>query len=453
MKIDPIATLIISISLALAISSFWNDSLIVDEIPHIGSGYAYVKKFDYRLNPEHPPLAKALASLPLLFLDLSEDAFRTKFWLQDVNGQWDFGRFLIFQSDNPNLITRAVKFPILIFFILSAILIYKWTKNLYGGFAALTALILFSFSPTVLAHSRFVTTDIPALFGALFAAYFFLQYLFSPTKKNLWLSGLTFGIAMLTKFSAFLLVPYFLILSLIFGFIKKSEKTSKFYFLISTFLIFIIGFTLIVWPVYCAFTFNYPAERQLSDTQFHLSSFGNKTLAGIVEWMADKPVIRALGQYGLGLLMVSQRSAGGNTAYFLGEVSNQGSRYYFPVVYALKEPLAWLILIVISLVYLVWQVKKSNIKNKISKFTKEHFVEFAMLLWLAIYWVTSIKSNLNIGVRHLLPTYPFVIILVSGQITKLIKNPKIKIQNDNLKLKNKSAYWRIPKFYILIFTL
>ena len=98
MKTGLIATLIISISLILAISSFWNDSLIVDEIPHIGSGYAYVKKFDYRLNPEHPPLAKALAGLPLLFSDLKQDAFRTKYWLQDVNGQWDFGRFLIFQS-------------------------------------------------------------------------------------------------------------------------------------------------------------------------------------------------------------------------------------------------------------------------------------------------------------------------------------------------------------------
>ncbi|TSC90062.1 MAG: glycosyl transferase family protein [Parcubacteria group bacterium Gr01-1014_2] len=97
MKSGLLATLIITTALALAISSFWNDSLIVDEIPHVGSGYSYVKALDYRLNPEHPPLAKALATFPLLFLDLSQKAFETKFWLQDINGQWDFGRFLIFQ--------------------------------------------------------------------------------------------------------------------------------------------------------------------------------------------------------------------------------------------------------------------------------------------------------------------------------------------------------------------
>ena len=88
-KISFIAGTIITLSVIISISSFWNDSLIVDEIPHIGSGYAYVKKLDYRLNPEHPPLAKALAAAPLLFLDLKQNAFQTKFWLQDINGQWE----------------------------------------------------------------------------------------------------------------------------------------------------------------------------------------------------------------------------------------------------------------------------------------------------------------------------------------------------------------------------
>ena len=405
-----IATGIIIVSLILAITSFWDDSLIVDEIPHVGSGYGYVKALDYRLNPEHPPLAKALATIPLLFLNLTQDAFETRFWLKDINGQWDFGRFLIFQSDNDaKLITRTVKFAGLAFFILAAVLIYKWTQKLYGRFAALTALALFSFSPTVLAHSRFVTTDIPALFGIIFATYFFIKYLENPNRKNLWLSGIIFGIALLTKFSTFLLIPYFLILALIFSLTKKSEKTSIYYLLLITLLIFVVGFVLIVWPVYYLFTFNYTPERQLADTQFLLGSFGNRTLAEINIWMADKPVIRALGQYMLGLLMVGQRAAGGNTTYFLGEVSAEGWHYYFPIVYLLKEPLVWWIFVVIALIYAAITTQSNKLKLISKNLIKNHFVEFAMLLWLAIYWTTSIKSNLNIGVRHLLPTYTFAI--------------------------------------------
>jgi len=442
------AAVIIAAALILAISSFWNDSLIVDEIPHVGSGYGYVKRFDYRLNPEHPPLAKALAAAPLLFLDIKQDAFQNKFWRENINGQWDFGRSLIFQSgNNADLITRTVKFPVLIFFVIAAIQVYCWTQRMYGKFAALTALALFAFSPTILAHSRFVTTDIPALFGIILAASLFLKFLHYPTKKNILFAGIAFGIALLTKFSTFLLVPYFLILAVIFGISNDNKKLkSAIRHSLFAICIFIIGFVFIVWPVYYLFTFNYPPERQLADTRFLSGSYGNETLRETIQWMADKPAIRALGQYGLGLLMVTQRSSGGNTTYFLGEVSNVGSRYYFAVVYGLKEPLAWFILMIIALIFWSRQINfKKGFKFQVLNFTnwiQNHFTEFAMLLWLIIYWLTSVKSNLNIGVRHLLPTYPFAIILVSGQIAKI---------RDFLQKKSKSYF--ISYFLLITFLL
>ena len=113
--------LVITASVVLAIASVWGDSLIVDEIPHIGAGYSYLVKQDMRINPEHPPLAKDLAAIPLLFIGLNQTAFNTPFWQGNVNGQWDFGRDLIFQSgNNANLITHLAKLPMLIFFILAA---------------------------------------------------------------------------------------------------------------------------------------------------------------------------------------------------------------------------------------------------------------------------------------------------------------------------------------------
>src|SRR3989338_11514114 len=177
MKIKALAFAIIAVATVLAYSSTWNGSLIVDEDPHIGAGYSYLVKQDLRLNPEHPPLVKDLAAIPLLFLNLKQTAFETKQWLSDVNGQWEFGKNLIYNSgNNADQITHFVKLPMLLFFVLAAILIFKWAKKLYGNGGALVALLLFSFSPTVLAHARFVTTDLPALFGVLFATYFFVKY-------------------------------------------------------------------------------------------------------------------------------------------------------------------------------------------------------------------------------------------------------------------------------------
>ena len=110
---------IIASAAIIAYASAWNDSIIVDEDPHIGAGYSYLVKQDMRLNPEHPPLVKDFAALPLLFLGLDHDAFETKSWQEDINGQWDFGRALIFKN-NAILITHVAKIPPLILFVIAA---------------------------------------------------------------------------------------------------------------------------------------------------------------------------------------------------------------------------------------------------------------------------------------------------------------------------------------------
>lgn len=418
----------------MAYSSVWNDSPIVDEIPHIGAGYSYIEKGDMRLNPEHPPLAKDLAGIALHFLNLKQTAFETKFWNEDINGQWNFGRNLIFNSGNDAVkIAHAAKLPILIFFILSAVIIYIWAKELFGPMAGLIALFLFSFSPTVMAHSRLVTTDVPALFGVLLSTYFFIRFLKKPDYKTLIIAGLAFGVAQLTKFSLFLLIPYFGLLALSYGWLnveKHKFKHAIHYGFLSV-VIMVVGYVVVVWPVYGLHTINYPPERQKSDTVYLLGSYGNRGIADRVIELSDKPYIRSAAQYGLGLLMVTQRSIGGNTTYFLGEVRSQAWKKYFPIVYFIKEPLAFWGLLLIAIIFAISKFKvnlrpelrsRESLKFKIT----ENFDKFAMFLWLAIYWVVSIRANLNIGVRHLIPVYGFTYMLLAGGVTNLIQYLRLK---------------------------
>src|SRR3989344_825651 len=209
---------VVLIALVLAITSLWDDSFIVDEIPHVGAGYSYITRGDFRLNPEHPPLAKDMAGLALSFLSIDQSVFSTQYWTTDINGQWNFGRALIYNPANDvDAITRTAKTTVLFFFLMSAVLIYRWAKERYGERAAFIATVLFSFSPTVLTHSRFVTTDMPALFGVLLGTYFFIKFLQKPSRRTFWLAVLAFGVAQLTKFSIVLLAPLFIILALIYA--------------------------------------------------------------------------------------------------------------------------------------------------------------------------------------------------------------------------------------------
>ena len=55
---------------ALAITSMLTKSAVYDETAHFPAGYTYLTLRDFRMNPEHPPLVKELAALPLLLLDV-----------------------------------------------------------------------------------------------------------------------------------------------------------------------------------------------------------------------------------------------------------------------------------------------------------------------------------------------------------------------------------------------
>ena len=437
------------VALVLAITSLWDDSFIVDEIPHVGAGYSYVTKGDFRLNPEHPPLAKDLAGLALLSQDMDQTAFSTQYWTTDVNGQWNFGRTLIYsRSNNVDAVTRTAKIIMLIFFLLSAVLIYRFANERYGERAAFIAILLFSFSPTVLAHSRFVTTDVPALFGVLLGTYFFFKFIQKPTWGRFWFAAVAFGIAQLTKFSVVLIAPLFVLMTIAWCMANSFSFRHSVVLFIRSLALMAVGITLVVWPVYALHTINYPPEKQRSDTESNLASYGNRLFTDPVVWASDKPVIRPLAQYATGILMVNQRSMGGNTTFFLGEVRNYAWKKYFPVVYGIKEPLAFWGLVIIVLIFLSTRFKIYDLRFKnLQNWIKTYFVEFSMLLWLAIYWYLSIKANLNIGVRHLLPTYGFVFILLAGQLVRIadrIKNKELIIKNNFLKPLIRNSIFVIP---------
>jgi len=413
-----IAIILLTIIFILSFFGIKGDSLTMDELAHIPAGYSYLTKADFRLNPEHPPLIKDLSAIPLLFLKINFPENHSS-WKEGVNNQWWFGNQFLFHSGNdPDKIIFFSRISMILILILLGWLIFKFARELGGNFVGLTALTLFSFCPTFLAHGRLVTTDIGASLGVILTTYFWLKFLKNPSFKNIIFSGLTLGVALLSKFSLALLIPFFIIITFIFVLLKETDKYSAAFKFIGKGLIIAIIALLLIGVVYQFHILNYPPEKQIEDTKIILESSPSGFLKNLCLFMADKPGLRPFAHYLLGLLMVTQRAAGGNTVYFLGEISASGWWYYFPVVYFLKVPLAFHILTLIVLIFAIKAIKKDWLKN--------HFIEFSMLLFLAIYWFISIKGNLNIGIRHILPTFPFTYILVSLGIKKWLESISFK---------------------------
>ncbi len=433
-----ILSLIIISAFLLMLGPAKQDSAIMDELAHIPAGYSYVKFLDYRLNPEHPPLVKALAAIPLLFQNLNFPTNQNS-WQTDINGQWAVGNQFLYESGNnaDKIIFYSRLMPMILLLILIGFT-YFWANELMGRWWALLPAGLIAFSPNFLAHGHYVTTDVGAALGILVASYYFLKYIYNPTRKNIIIAGISFGFAQLLKFSAVLLGPFFIFIVAAL-FIEKTIKEIKspvaenkfkkiFKIFLTDFgkllLIFFIG-GILIYLVYGLFTINYPIDKQYSDTGTILQGFGNRLLADNVVAMSGNKILRPLAEYLLGVLMVMQRSSGGNTSYLLGQVSNLGNWYYFPIVFLMKESLPVLILIFTAFLASIWNIAKNFYKgkkytqNKFIEYLTTNFSEFCMIIFVAGYWLYSMKSPLNIGFRHIMPTLPFVYILTSTAIKKL----------------------------------
>ncbi len=420
MKTKILAALIILSALTLAIFSVKNDSVTTDESPHITAGYSYLTQKDMRLNPEHPPLIKDLAAVPLLFQKINFDTNHYS-WKTDINGQWSAGSHFLYESgNNPDTIAGAARLAILIIFALLCLMVFKWARARYGDNTALFVLTLTALSPNILAQARYVTTDIGASLAFITAAYFFVKQIKNPSGKNIFYAGLAFGLAQLLKFSLILLLPMFFIIITALAWSEYNHRLKIFWNHFKRLLAVVIIGYLLVWPVYQFHVWNYPPERQKSDTEFILASFPLRPVADLTVWMADQPLLRPYAQYMLGLLMVFQRTGGGNTTYFMGEISATAWKSYFPTIYILKEPIPALIFLAIAFALVINGLFRRN-QNNLKKWIKNHIDELTWVVIIGIYWASSISGNLNIGLRHVLPTFPFIYLLISGKIAQWIK--------------------------------
>ena len=414
-------------SFALMLGSSLRDSAVVDEIAHIPAGYAYDRYFDYRLNPEHPPIVKALAALPLLGMNL-QYPLNNPFWTTAVNGEWGVGGAMLYgiQNDATAIIDWARVFPMILTLIL-IIFTYTWGRRLYGPWWALLPAFLVGLSPIILAHGHYVTTDISAALGAMLGLYSFVAYLESPSRKNFFFAAVGFGVAEMMKFSTVILAPLYVVLAIINAVAHKenpSKKTGV------AFLLIIVGYLLVVYPLYALFTANYPIARQASDTSAILGALPSAScalaspmpcFARFDLWAASNPIARPFAEYLLGVIMVVQRISGTNVSYFLGMVYTNGTQLYFPVMYGLKEPLPTLLLVIAGAFLGLFALFRAlpRARRHVRRYLLENFAQFSMLCFVILYWAWSIMSPLNIGIRHLIPTLPLIYLLAASALRKL----------------------------------
>ncbi|MBI4054042.1 MAG: glycosyltransferase family 39 protein [Candidatus Doudnabacteria bacterium] len=419
----------------LSLGAMTEDSAIVDEIAHIPAGYSYVNFGDYRLNPEHPPLIKDLSGL---FLKLVPLRFPTDHpsWTTDVNGQWEAGwHFLYHYGNNADLMLLLARLPILLLALIFGWCLYIFTRKNFGTAPALLTLFFYALSPNFLAHNHLVTTDLGIALFTFLALTTFASFLAKPTLGRLFWAILALAAAQAAKFSAVLLLPFFLVHLGFLLFTRKnlarlriwgSEKIKtptlkKTYLLATCYAAMVILMIATVWIFYAPHTLNFPPEKQIELINTSLPHEKFQTVRSVLSELSWNKVTQPLSQYILGVAMVFGRVAGGNTTYFLGQVSNQSFKWYFPISYLLKTPIPLLLLLCLALTISIKNLFKNPIRTywqKTKSFIAQEPHKLVYLTFVLYYAGISVAGNLNLGIRHLFPILPLIELLVAVAIVK-----------------------------------
>ena len=108
----------------------------------------------------------------------------------------------------PNdLVIRLARGPIILLSVLLGIDVYRWTKDMFGHRAGLLAVAVYTFNPTILALSAVINADIAVTTFGFIALYYWWRFLRTRSWRTFGWAGLNLGLALLSKYSALTILP------------------------------------------------------------------------------------------------------------------------------------------------------------------------------------------------------------------------------------------------------
>jgi len=364
------------IGTARIVSTYYHVSQVYDEPFHVLRGMHWQTGHQY-IHTEHPPLGPlGFALLPRLL----------GFQYSDTGSKLTDGNSILYE--NGEYLNTLVAFRVgnLLFFWIVSVLLYYWVSCRGSRWNAAIAVAFFTLCPTVLGHSGVATTDLPMTAMLLGTVVFVERAIWKPTNARWIVAGLATGLALLAKFSAMLFVPIcFLVL---FGLSPKSLRASdsKWKPLLNL-TFFILALFATVW---CIFGFSLGTLGSIRIKEYAFEGFPSSLSKLVVPFP----------EFIAGIVWAKSKLEMGHGDYFFGMTSEGGSLLFFPTVLAIKTPLAMLSLCLISCLACCRRISKH----------KSSWMDWPMLPLVisGALLAAVMPSSVNIGVRHLLPIYPFL---------------------------------------------
>jgi hypothetical protein len=333
------------------------------------------------------------------------------------------------------------RLSMLTFAVLLGWVLYAWASELFGADRAWLPLALYAFCPVVLANAPLITTDVAGTTLIFAAFYAWWRYLQQPSLPRLVWVCLSVAAAFAAKHTALILVPSFLILGVVavaaptilpFNLGRRLKIVAGAMLMIGVTTLFGIDVVYFFDGVFLT-----PPEF-LARAQYLVSL--PRTGAEQVSqfWPSWLPIPLPF-YYVVGLLSVMTNvGQAGHWTYFLGQAGGGGWRNYFPMLLLIKLSIPALLLIGLG------------VSRAFFRLPREWWnILFLVLPPLLLISVAS-SGKMNIGIRHILPAFPFLFLLAGYVLRYRLKRWALILVGTLVAL-NAVSSLAIHPYYLMYF--
>jgi 4-amino-4-deoxy-L-arabinose transferase-like glycosyltransferase len=340
----------------------------------------------------HPPLTKAISALPLMFFQLPDPG---SFIHWDSTDEYAFGKeFMHAVEAKQEKVVFWARAMMVIFALLLALLVFEWARKLGGIRQGIFALFLFVFEPNIIAHSGLVTPDIGFTFSLFFSLLCLWNFINEPSFKNLAFTGFSLGLALLSKLSALILVPIFIVLIYAYYPRKKSSVFMK-----ALLPIFLVTF-FTLWSGYGFETGKMLADGAAHPTLNRLIVSCPKFLHNLIYFLTIHLTIPC-PSFIKGLYFLIYCNVTKHESFLMGMHFRGGSLAGYLVAFLIKTPLPFLVFFV-STVFAKVKDRSLFGKNEVFLF----FVPLAFFIFTAFF-------SIGLALKYVLPVYPLLCVFIS----------------------------------------
>ncbi len=392
------ATAVLLIFFTLAVTSLRSLGPTFDEQGFLVRGLGYLRGENQHMRVGHPLGLNALNAALLV----GDESVR----LPANHPSWEQTGFHrpaeLFLWEIGNDVARTMflaRLPTIWLGLLLAALAGRWAWQLTRRrWAALLALSLVALDPNILAHTRLTTTDLGLTFFAFVAGYGLWWFWQRPSWSRALFAGIAFGLLQNTKFTAGLFVPLFALIILVNFGLRITEYGLR--NTLRTLIMLIVAYVLIA-PLTLWATYGFQIGT-LPDNLPTLPQLGGLTL----------PLSHYLEQ----LLDIGGRLQKSTPAFLMGNYSDSGWWYYFPIAFLLKTPLPTLLLLALA-VFGNLRLTIDDLRGQ-RPLTIDHWQLTIFLLLPALgYFAIALTTDINLGYRHILPILPFLAVFIAAALS------------------------------------